>query len=39
MLDGVGSAVQADATTPNNVRTCSVLWEGYDPYDFANLQC
>ena len=26
---GVGSGVQTDATTPNNVGTCSVLWEGY----------
>ena len=23
------SPVQTDATTPNIVRTCSVLWEGY----------
>ena len=31
MLDGVGSCVQTDAKTPNKVRTCSVLWEGYYP--------
>ena len=27
----VGSGVQTDATTPNNVGTCSALWEGYNP--------
>ena len=27
----VGSGVQTDATTPNNVGTCSVSWEGYNP--------
>ena len=26
---GVGSGVQTEATTPNNVKTCSVLWEEY----------
>ena len=26
----VGSGVQTDATTPCNVGTCSVSWEGYD---------
>ena len=31
MLDGVGSCVQTDATTPSIVRTRSLLWEGYDP--------
>ena len=25
----VGSAVQTDATTPDNVGTCSASWEGY----------
>ena len=38
MLNGVGSGVQIAATTPDNVRECNVLWEGYDPLDFANLQ-
>ena len=38
MLDDVSSCVQTDATTANNVRTCSVLWEGFDPYDSVNLQ-
>ena len=27
----VGSAVQTDATTPNNVGICSASWEGYNP--------
>ena len=27
----VGSSVQTDATTPNNVGTCSASWEGYNP--------
>ena len=27
----VGSGVHTDATTPNNVRTCSASWEGYNP--------
>ena len=27
----VGSGVQTDETTPNNVRTCSASWEGYNP--------
>ena len=27
----VGSGVQTDATTPNNVGTCSTSWEGYNP--------
>ena len=27
----VGSGVHTDATTPINVRTCSALWEGYNP--------
>ena len=31
MLDDVGSYVQTGATTPKQVRTCSVLWEGCDP--------
>ena len=31
----VGSGVQTDATTPNNVVTCSASWEGYNPYVFA----
>ena len=30
ILDGVGSCVRTDATNPNNVRMCVVLWEGYD---------
>ena len=25
----VGSAVQTDATTPNNAGTCNASWEGY----------
>ena len=27
----VGSGVQTDATTPNNVGTYSASWEGYNP--------
>ena len=27
----VGSGVQTDATTPDNVGTCSASWEGYNP--------
>ena len=27
----VGSGVQTDATTLNNVGTCSASWEGYNP--------
>ena len=27
----VASGVHTDATTPNNVRTCSASWEGYNP--------
>ena len=27
----IGSGVQTDATTPNNVGTCSASWEGYNP--------
>ena len=27
----VGSGLQTDATTPNNVGTCSASWEGYNP--------
>ena len=27
----VRSGVHTDATSPNNVRTCSALWEGYNP--------
>ena len=27
----VCSGVQTDATTPNNVGTCSAWWEGYNP--------
>ena len=30
----VGDGVQTDATTPNNLRTCSTSWEGYNPWDF-----
>ena len=32
----VGSGVQTDATTPNNVGTCSASWEGYNPEVFVN---
>ena len=32
----VGSGVQTDATTPNNVGTCSASWEGYNPQVFVN---
>ena len=32
----VGSGVQTDATTPNNVGTYSASWEGYNPYVFVN---
>ena len=32
----VGSGVQRDATTHNNVRTCSASWEGYNPQVFVN---
>ena len=28
----VGSGMQTDATTPNNVGTYSASWEGYNPY-------
>ena len=38
VLYSVGSCVQTDAKTPNDVRACSVLWEGHYPEDFANLQ-
>ena len=31
LANNVGSAVQTDATTPNNVGTCSALWEGHNP--------
>ena len=27
---------QTDRTTPNNVGTCNVSWEGYNPYDLVN---
>ena len=27
----VSSGLQTDATTPNNVGTCSASWEGYNP--------
>ena len=30
----IGDGVQTDATTPNNVGTCSASWEGYNPRDF-----
>ena len=30
----IGDCVQTDATTPNNVGTCSASWEGYNPRDF-----
>ena len=29
----VGIGVQTDPKTPNNVGTCSALWEGYNSYD------
>ena len=32
----VGSGVQTDATTPNNVGTCSASWEGYNQKAFVN---
>ena len=32
----IGSGVQTDATSPNNVRTCTASWEVYNPYDFIN---
>ena len=32
----VGSGVQTDATTPNNVETCIASWEGYNQYVFVN---
>ena len=36
----VGSGGQTDATTPNNVRTCSASWKGYNPLDFGDhVQC
>ena len=28
----VGDSVQKNATTPNNVGTCSTSWEGYNPW-------
>ena len=31
----VGSGLQTDATTPNNVGTCSASWEGYNPQVFV----
>ena len=36
MLGVVGSGGQRDATTPNNVGTCSALWDGYNPEDFGD---
>ena len=27
----IGSGVQTDATTPDNIGTCSASWEGYNP--------
>ena len=32
----VGSGVQTDATTRNNVGTSSASWEGYNPQVFVN---
>ena len=32
----VGSGVQTDVTTHNNVETCSASWEGYNPLGFEN---
>ena len=32
----VGSGVQTDATTPNNVGTCNASWEAYKPKGFVN---
>ena len=32
----VGSGVQKDATTRNNVGTCSASWEGYNRQVFVN---
>ena len=34
----VGSGVQTDATTPNNVRTCTASWEVYNPYDLISFK-
>ena len=34
----VGRGLQTDATTPNNVRTCSASWKWYNPQDFVNLK-
>ena len=34
----VGRGLQTDATTPNNVRTCSESWKWYNPQDFVNLK-
>ena len=36
LTNDVGSAVLTDATMPNNVCTCSALWEGYNPQDFGD---
>ena len=34
----VGSGVQTNATTPNNVGTCRASWEGYIPIRLGKLQ-
>ena len=39
-MDSVGSGVQMDATTPNNVGTCSALYHNiYKLKEFAQLYC
>ena len=32
----VGSGVQTDATSPDNIGTCSASFEGYNPQDFGD---
>ena len=39
-MDSVGSGVEMDATTPNNVGTCSALYHNIDKLkEFAQLYC
>ena len=33
----LGSGVQTDALTPNNVGTCSASWEGYNPKEMLGV--
>ena len=35
----VGTGVQTDATTPNNVETCSATSEEYNQWDFVSKPC